>query len=287
MGHPIENLIAGVPSLGSYASVLAEIEAVLDNPQSTLTDVGEVIEKDPDLTARLLKLGNSSFYGFPCRVETVSETISLIGIQQVQDLITVSTVVEIFEGISADLVNMKSFWQHSLACGVAARQLALSRRMPKPEKLFVLGLLHDIGRLVLYAQDPEKSRFVFKAYPLSSESLRETEREVLGFDHTEIGECLLRAWNYPANLVAGVRYHHHPLSAGAFQLEASITHVADHLVNAMQWGSSGQRVVPTLHDKAWERLNLPPDVLESVVTAMDDQLAAVEKAFLPAKGGTG
>ena len=287
MAHPIENLIAGVPSLGSYASMLAEIQDVLNDPQSTLTDVGEVIEKDPDLTARLLKLGNSSFYGFPCRVETVSETISLIGIQQVQDLITVSTVVEIFEGVSADLVNMKSFWQHSLACGVAARQLALVRRMPKPEKLFVLGLLHDIGRLVLYAQDPGKSRLVFKFYESAPESLREAERKVLGFDHTEIGECLLRAWNYPANLVGGVRYHHHPLSAGAFQLEASIAHVADHLVNAMQLGSSGQRLVPSLNDKAWERLSLPPDVLESVVTSMDDQLAAVENAFLSAKGRTG
>src|SRR5688572_33116013 len=133
----IDHLIAGIPTLGSCADVLREIEEALDDPDNTLADVGMVIEKDPDLTARLLKLGNSSFFGFPSRMETVSETISLIGIQQVQDLISVSVVVEIFEGVSEDLVNMDSFWKHSMACGLAARQIALARRVPKPEKFFV------------------------------------------------------------------------------------------------------------------------------------------------------
>ena len=92
MQRSIDSLISGIPTLGSCAGVLNEIEAVLDDPDSTLSDVGSVIEKDPDLTARLLKLGNSSFFGFPSRLETVSDTISLIGIQQVQDLISVSVV---------------------------------------------------------------------------------------------------------------------------------------------------------------------------------------------------
>src|SRR5271157_1012233 len=127
----INYLITGIPSLGSYAGVIEEIEAVLNHPDSTLADLGEVIEKDPDLTARLLKLGNSSFFGFPNRLETVSEAVSLIGIQQVQDLILASSVVEIFEGISADLVSMESFWTHCLACGIGARCLAIARQMPK------------------------------------------------------------------------------------------------------------------------------------------------------------
>lgn len=286
MSNPIDSLVDGIPSLGSCAGVLDEIETILANPQCTLTDVGEAIEKDPDLTARLLRLGNSSFFGFPTRIETVSETINLIGIQQVQDLIAVSTVVEMFEGVSADLVNMESFWKHSLACGIAARALALARRVPKPEKYFVGGLLHDVGRLVIYLQSPERARQVFAAREKRPMLLRDAEVEVLGFDHAEVGGVLLKAWNYPSNLIQTVRHHHQPLQAGSFQLEASLIHVADYVVNAMQLGSSGERQVPPPHAAAWDRLGLPLDALAEVVDTTDQQLAEVEQAFLGAEAKT-
>ncbi len=283
MTSAIHALIDGIPSMGSYSPVMQEIEAVLGDPQSTLSSVGEVIEKDPDLTARLLRLGNSSFFGFPNRLETVSETISLIGVQQVQDLISASTVVKIFEGVSADLVDMESFWKHSIACGVAGRILAIERRVSKPEKFFVVGLLHDIGRLVLYSRAAAKAKQVFERYQNDPVLLREAEMSVLGFDHTEIGEALLRSWNFPPNLVNAVRYHHQPMSAGIFQMDASLVHLADYMVNAMPMGSSGERFVPPLNAKAWERLNLAPDFLETLMNGIDDQIFAVQQAFLTAR----
>ena len=283
MNRPIDRLIEGIPNLGSYSSVLQELEEVLNDPQSTLSEVGKVIEKDPSLTARLLKLANSSFFGFPSRLETVSEAITLIGIQQVQDLISASTVIEIFEGVSADLVSMASFWKHSLACGVAARLLALERRVPKPEKFFVAGLLHDVGRLALYSKAPDQARAIFELAKGERKLLRQAELEILGFDHAEIGEALLRAWNYPANLIQAVRYHHSPISASPFQLEASLIHIADHLINAMQLGSSGERFAPPLNARAWERVNLSGEVLGNMVEAIDGQIAAVESAFVVPK----
>lgn len=275
-----QSLVDGIPTLGSCAGVLQEIENVLADPQSTLSDVGAVIEKDPSLTARLLKLGNSSFFGFPSRIETVSETISLIGIQQVQDLISVSTVVELFTGVSSDMVNMRSFWKHSLACGIAARALAMARRVPKPEKFFVAGLLHDLGRLVLYSRVPDQAKLIFEKHQAEGGLLRASEEKVLGFDHAAIGEALLRAWNYPVNLVSAVRNHHTPMFAGAFQLEASIVHVSDVLVNGMQLGSSGEHRAPPLQTKAWERLNLGIEILEPVMETVDTQISDVEGAFL-------
>ena len=110
--------------------------------------------------------------------------------------------------------------------------------------------------------------------------LREAEYRTLGFDHAEIGERLLRSWNYPLNLVNAVRYHHHPMSAGVSQMEASLVHLADYFVNAMQFGSSGERNVPPLQEKAWDRLNLEPSMLESLMETIDEQVAAVEQAFL-------
>src|SRR5437773_5765052 len=156
MPTSIKTLTSGIQrGMGSYGPIIEEVDAVLSDPQSSLVNVGEVIEKDPDLTARLLKLGNSSFYGFPSRLETVAEAISLIGIQQVQDLIIATSVVDTFAGVRPDFVNMESFWRHSLACGIGARILGIMKRMPNPERFFVAGLLHDVGRLVLFSQSPE------------------------------------------------------------------------------------------------------------------------------------
>jgi HD-like signal output (HDOD) protein len=280
----LQALIARVPgSMGSYEPILREVEAVLNHPQSNLLNVGEVVERDPDLTARLLRLGNSSFYGFPSRLETVSEAIRLIGVQQVQDLIVASSVIEVFAGISAELVDMESFWEHSLACGVGTRLLAIARRLPKPDKFFVAGLLHDVGRLVLYSQAPQKTLQIFETCRSRRMLLREAEVQVLGFDHAEIGQALLRSWTYPPNLVQAVGFHHHPLAAGACRVEASLVHVADHLVNAMQMGSSGERHIPALHAKAWEGLSLPLELLGQVMSSIDDQIEAVREVFLPAR----
>ena len=280
MSMTIEQLIDGIPSLGSYAGVIAEIENVLNCPNSNLADLGDVIEKDPDLTGRLLKLGNSAFFGFPNRLETVSEAISLIGIQQAKDLILVSSVVEIFEGISAEVVSMESFWKHCLACGVGARCLAIARQMPKPEKYFVSGLLHDLGRLVLFSRAPAEAKQIFTLYQSRKMRLWEAEVEVLGYDHAKIGGQLMRSWQYPPNLVHAVAYHHHPMSGGAYQLESSLVHLADYLVHAMQMGNSGEHYVPPLNLKAWERLGLSSDLLESVIKSIDDQIGAVQEAFL-------
>jgi HD-like signal output (HDOD) protein len=277
----IGELIGGVPSsLGSYAPVLEEIEAALQSPQCSLVTVGDAIEKDPDLTARLLRLGNSSFYGFSSRLATVTEAISLIGIQQMQDLILASSIVEQFAGVSEEFVSMESFWRHSLACGIGARLLAMERRLPKADKFFVAGLLHDVGRLVLFAQAPQASQQIFQLYQRGGLLLREAETRVLGFDHQQIAEALLHLWKFPVNLVQAVAYHHQPMSSQIAKEAAAVVHLSDHLVNAMQIGSSGERHVPPLNMKAWGTLHFSPEVLPSIVAGIDEQIEAVQAVFL-------
>lgn len=234
----INDLIARVPSsLGSYQPVLDEIEAALQSPQCSLVTIGEAVEKDPDLTARLLRLGNSAFYGFSTRLSTVSEAISLIGVQQVQDLIMASSIVERLAGVSEEFVSMESFWRHSLACGIGARLIAMERRLPKADKYFVAGLLHDIGRMVLYGQAPASAQEVFGLYRKEKLLLREAEARVLGYDHAQIGQALMEHWKYPLNLIRAVGYHHQPAAAEIAKEEVATVHLADHIVNAMQIGS--------------------------------------------------
>lgn len=277
----VNKLISGIPpSLGSYAPVLDEIETVLESPECSLVTVGEAIEKEPDLTARLLRLANSSFYGFSSRVSTVTEAVSLIGIQQVQDLILASSIISQFNGMAAEFVSMESFWEHSFACGIASRELASEKRLPKADKFFIAGLLHDMGRLILYSRAPQSAQKVFELYHQEKILLTDAEKRVLGFDHQQIASAVMQLWRFPNNLVQAVAYHHNPDSADLARVEAAVVHLADHLTNAMQLGSSGERYVPPLNMRAWETLGVATSVLPGIVASIDEQLEAVQDVFL-------
>ena len=276
----IKAMVQAVPrSLGSYAPVLREIEATLESPECNLSTIADAIQKDPDLTARLLRLANSPFFGFASRLTTVGEAVSLLGIQQIQDMITASSVLEQFKGVPETFVNRESFWRHSLAVGIAARLLAMERRLPKPDKFFVAGLLHDVGRLVLLLQAPACAADAFALCQRDRLLLRDAEKRVLGYDHQQIAAELLQSWSYPPVLVQAVGHHHTPALSVA-KIEAAVVHVADHLVNAMALGSSGEKWVPPLDERAWAALGLAPEVLHRILETMDAQVLAVEEAFL-------
>ena len=280
----IKAMVQAVPrSLGSYGPVLVEIENALQSPQCNLSTIGDAIQKDPDLTARLLRLANSPFFGFANRLSTVAEAVSLLGIQQIQDMITASSVLEQFKGVPDNFVNKDSFWRHSLAVGICARLLAMEKRLPKPDKFFVAGLLHDVGRLVLLAQATEWAQKVFECYQGERTLLRDAEKKILGYDHQQIAAELLQSWSYPPALVQAVAFHHNPAQSTA-KLEAAAVHIADHLVIAMGVGSSGEQFVPPLDDRAWNTLGLGADALAKITEAVDEQILAVEEAFLKTDG---
>jgi putative nucleotidyltransferase with HDIG domain len=280
----IKAMIQAVPrSLGSYGPVLREIEQALQSPQCNLSTIGDAIQKDPDLTARLLRLANSPFFGFANRLSTVAEAVSLLGIQQIQDMIVASSVLDQFKGVPDILVNKDSFWRHSLAVGITARLLAMERRLPKPDKFFVAGLLHDVGRLVLLSQSAEWAEKVFELYQSEKILLRDAEKKILGYDHQQIAAELLQSWSYPNALVQAVAFHHTPNQSVA-RLDAAVVHIADHLVNAMGLGSSGEQRISPLDEKAWATLGLSTEILARLVEAVDEQILAVEEAFLKKRG---
>jgi HD-like signal output (HDOD) protein len=279
----LDELVLATPSsLGSYGPLMQEIERALASPQCSLGMIADVIEKDIDLTARLLRFSNSAYCGFSTRLSTVTEAIGLIGIQQVQDLLTASSVIERFSGVSNEFVSVQSFWQHSLATGIAGRLIAMERRLPKPDRLFVSGLLHDIGRLVLFLQAPKYAQKVFELYKQEKILLREAEVRVLGYDHQNLAEALLKSWKYPPSLVLAVGNHHDPSACEAARVEAAVVHLSDHLVNAMRVGSSGEHFVPPLNPQAWTTLGMKTDSLEMIVRGIDEQFDAVQEMFLGA-----
>lgn len=266
-----------VPSLPRICTRLNE---ALEDPRTSTVEIAELLSSDPALTARLLRLVNSAVYGFPTRIETPSQAVMIIGTAHLCDLALTTSITRIFRDIPGDLVSMESFWRHSIACGLAARTLAGHRREPNVERFFVAGVLHDIGRLVLYQHAPDLARAALARARERDELLHVAERETIGFDHAVIGATLLRTWGLPASLEEAVAAHHDPRRSRRYPLESAVVHVADVVVHALQFGGSGERFVPPLDPAAWELLELPPAAIVGVVEEVETQYDDVTRTIV-------
>lgn len=272
-----EDLLKDVGGLSSPPTVYTQLSEALQNPRSSIVDIARIISNDQVLTAKLLKLANSPVYGFPSKIETISEAITVLGTQQICDLVLATSVMKIFQGIPRELTDMESFWCHSVSCGLVARILATYKREPNVERFFVAGVLHDIGRLIMYTRLPKESAGLLELSRKTGRLPHELEDEVMGVEHAAVGSDLLKSWRLPDSLREMVRFHHKPVSASRFPGETSIVHVADIIAHAMELGSSGVPGVPALDTAAWDRLEVSPGILADLTKQVDIQYAEAVK----------
>lgn len=200
-------------------------------------DIAEVINVDPNLTARLLRVANSAFYGFSGKIDTISRAVTLIGTAELYQLVLSISAVKTFSNIPNDLVSMETFWRHSVYTGLLARSLAGRANVLHPERLFIAGLMHDIGSLVLYHQRPEAMRDVLLIADGDEEVLFQAESERFGFSHAGIAGQLMQQWHFPDELREAVTLHHQPEHAEKGRLETHILYLANHLVNESEQGN--------------------------------------------------
>jgi HD-like signal output (HDOD) protein len=272
----IQELFQDEFTIPSLPGIFYQFKDTLDDPESSFDDIGKIVGNDPGLTIRILKIVNSAFFGFPQRVETISHAISIIGREQLNDLVLSTVVMDQFRSIPKSSLNMESFWKHSIACGLSARNLALVKGETNSERFFVAGLLHDIGSLVICLKLPFKVLEASLRSKSKGETLHAAELESMGFNHTDVGGFLLETWELPKNLVEAVGFHHDPAEATEFSLEASIIHVADMIANTMDLGfqSEEKASVPTMDEFAAKRIEVPedatfPNIKKQVVKEFD------------------
>ncbi len=276
----VGELVDSVQQLVSLPEVYYRLEAVIDDPDSCVDDLAAIIASDPDLTLRLLALVNSSLFAFPAQIDTVSRAVALIGTRQLRDLALATLVVRRFSGLPLGSIDMEAFWRHSLGVAVVARSIASWRREHNVERFYVLGLLHDVGRLVLLLKQPQAMAELLQRATEQRLSLFPLERATFGYDHAEVGGCLLGAWGLPASLVAAVASHHAPQAGATFGLDGCVAHLADLMVNAMAWGGSGQPLVPALDEAAWDALEMDADAIDEILSRARQQYLDSVAAFL-------
>jgi HD-like signal output (HDOD) protein len=235
-----ESLVQKTQTLFSLPDVAFRVNELIDQPDTRPADLAEVILCDPALAARLLRLVNSAYYGLAYPVETVSQAIHLIGQQELRDLVVATAAVNLFKGLPPEQVNMEQFWFHSIACGIAARELARRCRLPEGERLFLAGLLHGVGRLIFYSQCPDQYRAVLQRVEGEGLASAAAEQAVFGFNYAELSAELLRHWRFPDRLWAAVAYHLEPADAPSYWLEAAIIHAASYVASSLQPGGPAE-----------------------------------------------
>ena len=265
--------------LPEIPSVISELNEVISTPLSSAQDIANVVNNSPSLAATLLKIVNSSLYSRPARIDNLSQAVSLIGTSEIYGLAFYISVMSNFNKIPKEIINMHAFLKHSVACSIIARSLAAHKNLPETEQLFLSGLLHDLGRVLLYIYFPEDSLNILSYSRESDKLLYEVENEYLDCTHAHFAKHLMQQWKLPRILVNNVFYHHNP-SVAPDPIPATIVHLVDIIANGLGIGSSGGQFVPRLDYKAWEDLDLAANALDVTVKQAIHQFNSLETTIL-------
>ena len=246
-----QELVRSVEQLVSLPDLFLRVNEMIDSHRYSAVDIAHVLSQDTNLSARLLKMVNSSFYGLPGRVDTISRAITIIGTSDLRNLAITTATTEVFNRIPADLIDMNKFWHNAVSVGVFAKELASCCNVLHAERLFVMGILHDVGRLIIYQTLPEQARDIHLVIQGDQRLFLEAERDILGFTHQEIGYELFKLWKLPESIRATARYHHDPSNSTEFQLETALVHLACHLAIAENTDMNLDETLLNIDQNVW------------------------------------
>jgi len=261
-------------NLPTLPVVLQEAKRMADDPKTTVTQLAEVIGRDQVLSGKVLKMVNSPTYGFPRRIASIHNALVLLGFNVVKSLI-VSTVI--FEHIPK---GMEALWRHSMGCSIACSTLGHLLKMENTDELFVAGLLHDIGKVIIAVQLPEALEEIRNLARKEDIAISEAEKRILGIAHPYIGGWLAGHWNLPINLRYALSYHHRPMSARDYTSIAAVVHIGNFLTRLFEFGNGGDSHVPLLDPHAFKHLGLNQQKLGLALDTLGEKFAQDESTFL-------
>ncbi len=280
MSFDIETIVSDSTKLFSLPTIFHKINQVVNDPETTFQDVAEIISQDVSLTARLLKIANSSFFGFSDKIDTITHAVSVIGSDQLRDLALGTYVIDAFKGMNQNSISMESFWKHSIAAGIASRVIAVYKRSENPERLYIAGMLHEVGRLIIFANFEKEVEKILEVYGQEDDLLCNIEKEQFGWNHAFLGAEFLKSWNLSEPQIEAVKFHLNPLEAKSYQKETAIIHFGSVIAKILGLGNGGENFIPKIETKAWDILGLPIDILPSIFQQVDSQFAETVDVFM-------
>jgi putative nucleotidyltransferase with HDIG domain len=265
----IVQVVRRIRDLPPLPSIVLDLISSFEREDVDVGLLAEKISRDQALSAKMLRLANSSFYGLPSKVSTVNQAIVVLGFDTARALAVASNVIESFEAENAAEIDVAEFWRHSIATALCARGLARHAGLAQ-DHAFIAGLLHDVGRLVLASGFPEHYGQVADYCAREGTTLSESELRVLGVDHQRVGQMLGEAWKFPVPIQRAIGQHHAPDGTGLANLPGLI-HAANAVVLALDLGCSEHAAVPRLQDATWTSLRITPEQLQEACRETEAQ----------------
>ncbi len=266
-----------IRDLPTLPLVMQRLSAAVRDPNSDAKSVARLIEDDPAIMARILKVVNSALYGGDIKVQSIQHAVTRLGMRAVNNIALSTSVFSVFEDADAEEFNREHFWRHSVSVGIGACVLYdraephLKRGVSK-ESLRLAGLLHDIGKLVMYRYWREDFCAALRSARERRLPLFEVEREIMGVDHTRVGAWLGVKWNLSPDLVEVVRWHHEPLAAPSEHSElTALCHVANFVCNQQHIGDGGDLADPVWKQAVWKELGLSVGDIATVVDEINEE----------------
>jgi putative nucleotidyltransferase with HDIG domain len=262
-----DQVSARLKQLPSLPSAVNELLASFGNEEVDVEQIARQIARDQGLTARVLRVANSSFYGLQSKVGTINEAVVVLGFRAVRSMVMAVSMNGAFRVDQCQGFDAASYLRHGVGVGLAARALAPLARQ-NAELAFTGGLLHDIGQLVLASNFSAQYALALDYRKKHDCPLLLAEREILGLDHAEVGGLLAEAWRFPDSLHQAVADHHEPAAALADSL-ANVVHIADAFAHAMGLSNSGDELMMPVDPVAWERLGLDSEKCRKAIADIE------------------
>jgi putative nucleotidyltransferase with HDIG domain len=259
----IDDVIAKVRDLPSLPVVVMELLSSLDQGDIDTKLLADKMSRDLALTAKTLRLANSSFYGMQRKVTTIQQAISVLGFNNVRALITAAAVTASFPAPALKLFDFQAFWRHSIAAALCAKALARHFHLSQ-ESAFMAGLLHDLGRLVLVTGFPKQYEAAIAFCNAEDCYQFEAELNILAVDHALVGFALTQHWKFPDVIQKAVAGHHGKGDTESGSLAGTV-HIADVIAHALDLSGNENDLVPPLSDAIWSNLGVTPEILMEVL----------------------
>ncbi len=281
MNTNARDIAAGFTKAMTFPEVILQFDDMLNDGVSSISDFAQLISQDPGLTATLLKFANSPLYGFSGKVSTVDEAVSLIGMWVIRDLVLAVSIKTTFNKTPNKIITMDEFWRHSLCCALASDRIAEVVRHNRREVLFTAGLIHDIGQLAMYSRIPDDcSEVLLRAQHSADEvEIFQLERELIGFDHQDVGAEIARAWRFPEILQDTINFHHIPSEAPRHEFESAIVHLANTVAMMVELGMGRFLKVPPISSRALAHIRLDEEQLLAMVPHVQAMFHEIRPVF--------
>lgn len=277
-GVDLDKLLEDNVKLPALPQIYSEIAAAVKDPRCSGKDIADIVSKDTSLSATLLKIVNSAYYGLAEKIDSLAYAAMALGTRQITSLAMGITVINYFKGMPGNALDMEAFWRHSVGCGIMARNLATHIPGVNAERVFIGGLLHDIGRLVFLNYFPGISgAALIKAGKLKL-ALNQVEPRYFQMGHAEFGSRMADTWNFSPEISVLIRDHHTPFKTPP-EKEVAIVHFSNWMVSALGIGFSGEIALPRLNKRVWESMEISTSALVPVIRQMDRQIRETVRFF--------